>query len=138
MPFRKKARITLENLADQQMTLYYQVNYALGPVTKDAAYLHAQFRREDVCKQRALYDCGRHQGARQVTWAPIMAWEGEQHRLVGRGRDQVLSWTGTRSSPPSAARARRTISAARYNFEDPKTHANYAVVLHPVLGAGTR
>lgn len=55
MPFRKKARITLENLADQQMTLYYQINYALGPVTKDAAYLHAQFRREDRLQTKGLY-----------------------------------------------------------------------------------
>ncbi|MBL9137704.1 MAG: DUF2961 domain-containing protein [Verrucomicrobiales bacterium] len=55
MPFRKKARITMENLADQQMTLYYQVNYALGPVTKDAAYLHAQFRREDRLQTKGHY-----------------------------------------------------------------------------------
>jgi hypothetical protein len=45
MPFRRSCRITLENVADEAMTLYYQVTYALTDVPDDAAYLHAQFRR---------------------------------------------------------------------------------------------
>ena len=45
MPFRKSCRITMENIADQEMTLYYQIDYALTEVADDAAYLHAQFRR---------------------------------------------------------------------------------------------
>jgi hypothetical protein len=45
MPFRRSCRITLENIADEPMTLYYQVTYALTEVPEDAAYLHAQFRR---------------------------------------------------------------------------------------------
>jgi D-arabinan exo alpha-(1,3)/(1,5)-arabinofuranosidase (non-reducing end) len=45
MPFRHKARITLQNIDEKQMELYYQVDYALAPVPADAAYLHAQFRR---------------------------------------------------------------------------------------------
>ena len=45
MPFRKSARITLTNIAEQNMTLYYQIDYTLTEVPKDAAYFHAQFRR---------------------------------------------------------------------------------------------
>ena len=45
MPFRKKCRITMENIDDQDMVLYYQVDYTLTEVPKDAAYFHAQFRR---------------------------------------------------------------------------------------------
>lgn len=53
MPFRKSARITLENLEDFDeasptkggMKLYYQINYTLTEVPEDAAYFHAQFRR---------------------------------------------------------------------------------------------
>ncbi|NJM40113.1 MAG: DUF2961 domain-containing protein, partial [Anaerolineae bacterium] len=32
MPFRKAARITLENMGDEPMTLYYQINYTLTDV----------------------------------------------------------------------------------------------------------
>jgi hypothetical protein len=46
MPFRKKCRITMENISDaEQMTLYYQIDYTLTDVPSDAAYFHAQFRR---------------------------------------------------------------------------------------------
>jgi hypothetical protein len=45
MPFRKKCRITLENIDEKDMVLYYQVDYILTEVPSDAAYFHAQFRR---------------------------------------------------------------------------------------------
>ena len=46
MPFRKKCKITMENINDKEpMTLYYQVDYTLTDVPADAAYFHAQFRR---------------------------------------------------------------------------------------------
>jgi hypothetical protein len=45
MPFRKKCRITMENIDNEDMVLYYQVDYTLTKVPDDAAYFHAQFRR---------------------------------------------------------------------------------------------
>jgi hypothetical protein len=45
MPFRKRARLTLQNIGDAQITCYYQVNYTLTEVPEDCAYFHAQFRR---------------------------------------------------------------------------------------------
>ena len=47
MPFRKSARITLENLGDEATTVYYQVNYELKDIPADAAYFHAQWRRSN-------------------------------------------------------------------------------------------
>jgi hypothetical protein len=46
MPFRKKCKITMENINDKDaMTLYYQIDYTLTDVPADAGYFHAQFRR---------------------------------------------------------------------------------------------
>lgn len=46
MPFRKKCKITVENIDPKaELTLYYQVDYTLTEVPDDAAYFHAQFRR---------------------------------------------------------------------------------------------
>ena len=45
MPFRKKCKITMENIDDKDMVLYYQVDYVLTEVANDAGYFHAQFRR---------------------------------------------------------------------------------------------
>ncbi len=51
MPFRKRCKVTLENLnKDEAMRLYYQINYTLTPVGEDEAYFHAQFRRSNPTK----------------------------------------------------------------------------------------
>jgi len=45
MPFQKRCRITISNIAEEDMVLYYQVNYTLTDVPNDLGYFHAQFRR---------------------------------------------------------------------------------------------
>jgi hypothetical protein len=50
MPFRKKCKITMENINTERMTLYYQIDYTLTQVPSDAAYFHAQFRRSNPTK----------------------------------------------------------------------------------------
>jgi hypothetical protein len=48
MPFRKKCKITLENIDEAaSITLFYQVDYTLTEVPEDAGYFHAQFRRSN-------------------------------------------------------------------------------------------
>jgi hypothetical protein len=55
MPFRKSAKITMENIADEDMTLYYQIDYTLTEVPEDAAYFHAQFRRINPLPYKDVY-----------------------------------------------------------------------------------
>ncbi|PUZ23004.1 hypothetical protein DCC81_21595 [Chitinophaga parva] len=55
MPFRKKCRITMENIDDHDMVLYYQVDYLLTKVPDDAAYFHAQFRRVNPLPYKQNY-----------------------------------------------------------------------------------
>ena len=55
MPFRKSCKITMTNIAEEQMTLYYQIDYTLTDVPDDAAYLHAQFRRTNPLPYKEVY-----------------------------------------------------------------------------------
>ena len=55
MPFRKHCRMTFENIAEEEMVLYYQINYTLTDVPEDAAYLHAQFRRVNPLPYKGVY-----------------------------------------------------------------------------------
>ncbi len=55
MPFRKKCRITMENIDEKDMVLYYQVDYILTEVPTDAAYFHAQFRRANPLPYKTDY-----------------------------------------------------------------------------------
>lgn len=55
MPFYKRARITLENLSDEKIVVYYQINYALAKLPPDTAYFHAQFRRTNPLPYKEVY-----------------------------------------------------------------------------------
>ncbi len=55
MPFRKSCKITLENLDEEPMTIYYQIDYTLTEVPEDAAYFHAQFRRTNPLPYKAVH-----------------------------------------------------------------------------------
>jgi Protein of unknown function (DUF2961) len=56
MPFRRHARITVENLSPEKIDgFFYQVTYALTEVEEDRAYLHAQFRRSNPLPYGEVY-----------------------------------------------------------------------------------
>src|SRR5882672_8852148 len=55
MPFRKRCRITMENRGFADSVLYYQIDYALGPVADDSGYFHAQFRRVNPTPEKTDY-----------------------------------------------------------------------------------
>ena len=56
MPFRRHARITLENLIpDEVQGFFYQINYTLTAVDDDRAYFHAQFRRRNPLPYKEVY-----------------------------------------------------------------------------------
>ncbi|MBI4427668.1 MAG: DUF2961 domain-containing protein, partial [Ignavibacteriales bacterium] len=55
MPFNKSCTITLENIDEKEMTLYYQIDYTLTEIPADAAYFHAQFRRVNPLPYKDVY-----------------------------------------------------------------------------------
>jgi hypothetical protein len=55
MPFRKRCRITLTNIAAEATTVYWQIDYTLTKVPEDAAYFHAQFRRANPLPYKQDY-----------------------------------------------------------------------------------
>lgn len=85
MPFRKSARITLENIDSKPMRLYYQVDYTEAPVPKDAAYFHAQFRRTNPVPAKQVYTIvdGIHGKGQYV--GTYMAWGVHSNGWWGEG-----------------------------------------------------
>ena len=55
MPFRNRCRITIENLAAEDMALYYQINYSLDAVNENVGSFHAQFRRVNPLPYKDIY-----------------------------------------------------------------------------------
>lgn len=57
MPFRKKARITIENQHEAELgAFFYQIDYTLyEELPENIAYFHAQWRREKITELRKDY-----------------------------------------------------------------------------------
>lgn len=47
MPFRTGARLTIENVGEQPVTVYFQITYEIGDDHGNDGYLHAQWRRSN-------------------------------------------------------------------------------------------
>lgn len=50
MPFYKNARVTLENIYNADIIVYYQIDYILRDLEPGMGYFHAQFRRTNPVK----------------------------------------------------------------------------------------
>jgi hypothetical protein len=120
MPFRKKCRITLQNIAAERMILYYQVDYALTTVPDDAAYFHAQFRRNNPTRGSVytLADSIRGQGQYVGTY---MAWGVNNNGWWGEGEIKFFI-DGDSRFPTINGTGTEDYFCGSYNFENQKTH----------------
>lgn len=55
MPFQTHCRITVENIAPENATLFYQIDYELDEQPENIAYFHAQFRRVNPLPYKGVY-----------------------------------------------------------------------------------
>ncbi len=118
MPFRKKARVTIENLDDAQITIYYQIDYTLAPVPDDAAYFHAQFRREDPLKQAGLYTILDGVTGKGHYVGTYMAWEVHSTGWWGEGEIKFYM-DGDQKFPTIAGTGTEDYFCGSYNFDAP-------------------
>jgi hypothetical protein len=120
MPFRKKCRITMENISTERMNVYYQVDYTLTEVPADAAYFHAQFRRSNPT-QGALYtlvDSVKGKGQYVGTY---LAWGVNNNGWWGEGEIKFFL-DGDREYPTINGTGTEDYFCGSYNFENQKTH----------------
>jgi len=85
MPFRKKCKITLENIDEKEMVLFYQVDYILTEVPSDAAYFHAQFRRTNPLPYKQNYTLVDSISGRGQYVGTYLAWGVHNNGWWGEG-----------------------------------------------------
>ncbi len=120
MPFRKRCRITLENLSEEPATIYYQINYALDEVPEDAAYFHAQFRRVNPLPYKEVYTIldgvqgwGHYAGT-------YMAWGVNNNGWWGEGEIKFYM-DGDKAFPTICGTGTEDYFCGSYNFENRET-----------------
>ena len=137
MPFRKHARITVENLSpDDLRGFYYQITYTLTEVPDDARLLP----RPVAAQQPAALQAGPHPARRRARAGPVrrhLPGLGRATTTAGGARARSSStWTATASGRPSAAPAPRTTSAAPGTSSSPQ--GQYGVFSTPRTSACRR
>lgn len=86
MPFRKRARITLENRHHKlDRSMYFQIDYTLTKVPEDCAYFHAQFRRCDPLKRGEVYTIVEGIKGRGQYVGTVMGWQPTNFGWWGEG-----------------------------------------------------
>ena len=131
MPFRKSARITIENLADEEVVLYYQITYALTEVPDDVAYFHAQWRRNNPLPYKEVHTIvdgiqgwGHYVGTYIAWGVNNTGWWGEgEVKFYIDGDDEFPTICGTGTED---------YFGGAWNWEYPK--GEYGVYSTPFLG----
>src|SRR5271157_41625 len=132
MPFRRRARITIENLTpDEAHDFFYQIDYTLTEVPDDRAYFHAQWRRSNPVKPKqvhTLLDGVRGQGHYVGTY---LAWGSHNNDWWGEGEvkfylDADGEW------PTICGTGTEDYFGGAWNFEYPEE--KYGLYSTPFLG----
>jgi len=119
MPFRKKCKVTMENIGAERMTLYYQIDYTLTQVPDDAAYFHAQYRRSNPTKGsiHTLVDGIKGKGHYVGTY---IAWGVNNNGWWGEGEIKFFM-DGDDKFPTIIGTGTEDYFCGSYNFENKKT-----------------
>lgn len=120
MPFHKRCKITMTNLADEAMTLYYQIDYTLAKLPETIGYFHAQFRRVNPLPYKQVYTIldgvrgfGHYVGTYLAWGVHNSGWWGEgevKFYLDGDDEFPTICGTGTED-----------YFCGSYNFENKET-----------------
>jgi hypothetical protein len=117
MPFRKRARITMENLDVSAQRLYYQVDYTLTQVPKDAAYFHAQFRRTNPLPEKEVYTLVDNIKGTGHYVGTYMAWGVNNNGWWGEGEIKFYM-DGDKEFPTICGTGTEDYFCGSYNFEN--------------------
>jgi len=132
MPFRKRCRITFTNIADEQMVLYYQINYTLTDVPEDVAYFHAQFRRSNPLPYKQDYTILEGVKGHGHYVGTYIAWGVNNCGWWGEGEIKFYM-DGDKDFPTICGTGTEDYFCGSYDFENPVTHL-YETFTTPYAG----
>lgn len=131
MPFRKQARLTMENRAPEKAVLYYQIDYTLTDIPEDEAYFHAQWRRTNPVPYKDVYtivDGVKGQGHYVGTY---LAWQVNNSGWWGEGEIKFYM-DGDQDYPTICGTGTEDYFGGAWNWEQP--NGTYRTYSTPYLG----
>jgi hypothetical protein len=132
MPFRKKARVTVENLMPEAIAgFYYQFDYVLTPIPEDAAYLHAQWRRSNPVAHKEVHTLLEGVTGQGHYVGTYIAWGVNSNGWWGEGEIKFYL-DGDKDFPTICGTGTEDYFGGAWNFEHPQ--GEYGVFSTPYMG----
>ena len=131
MPFRRSARIVVENVGEEDAPLYFQIDYSLTEVPEDVGYFHAQWRRDNPLPYKnvhVLLDGVQGQGHYVGTY---IAWGVNNTGWWGEGEIKFYL-DGDEEYPTICGTGTEDYFGGAWNFEHPQ--GQYGLYSTPFLG----
>ena len=122
MPFRKKCKITMENIDEEDMVLYYQVDYILTEVPADAGYFHAQFNRTNPLPYKQNYTLVDNIKGKGQYVGTYMAWGVHNNGWWGEGEIKFFM-DGDTDYPTVCGTGTEDYFCGSYDFDTRKKNA---------------
>ena len=133
MPFKKHCRITLENIGEEKVVIFYQIDYTLDQLPEEVAYFHAQFNRVNPLPYKQVYTIvDGIQGKGQYV-GTYMAWGTNNNNWWGEGEIKFYM-DGDGEYPTICGTGTEDYFCGSYDFEDPVTHDHYIAFSTPYSG----
>jgi len=130
MPFRKKCKITMQNLDEKQMSLYYQIDYCLTEVPQNASYFHAQFHRTNPIKYKEVYTIVDQIKGKGQYVGTYLAWQSKNNGWWGEGEIKFYM-DEDKSFPTICGTGLEDYFCGSYNFD---RNGKYTVFCSPYSG----
>lgn len=131
MPFRKSARLTLENLSDEDVVVYYQIDYSVTDVPADVGYFHSQWHRKNPLEYKEVYTIVKDIKGRGHYVGTYLAWQSNNTGWWGEGEIKFYM-DGDDEFPTICGTGTEDYFGGAWNWEQPK--GEYGLYSTPFLG----
>lgn len=136
MPFRKHARLTMENRAPEKAVLYYQIDYTLTDIPDDEAYFHAQWRRTNPVPYKEVYTILDGVTGHGHYVGTYLAWQVNNNGWWGEGEIKFYM-DGDQDYPSICGTGTEDYFGGAWNWEQPigtyRTYSTPYLGMHQVL-----
>lgn len=131
MPFRKGAKIILENIGIDAVVFYYQIDYILTQVPDDYAYFHASWTRRDPSNYRDPFTIVDNIKGKGHYIGTYLAWQVNNNGWWGEGEVKFFI-DGDDKFPTICGTGTEDYFGGAWNWEQPE--GQYCTYSTPYLG----
>ncbi len=133
MPFRHRARITMENRGKEDSVLYYQINYDLTDIPENSLSFHASFKRSNPLAYKAVHTLLELPEGEGSYVGTTIAWGSNNSGWWGEGEVKFYI-DGDREFPTICGTGTEDYFGGSYNFEVVGDSGGYREFTTPYSG----